>query len=76
VHPELIRALADERQADRFRRQKFSQHQIRASLTRAGHVRHPVARARRHLGLWLVSAGTRLLGRNAVSVHLLDAPRP
>ena len=75
MHPELIRALGRERQAELLRAQQFRDSQLHvrvdaevgpaSDIHRAG---RPIEQFRRSLGSALVVAGTRLMATNRVSV--------
>ena len=67
MHPDLLRALAEERQADILRRQHLRQ-------TPTPHRRRrPVLRVRLALGIAFVGIGSRLLRDNGRVVDMLES---
>jgi hypothetical protein len=75
VHPEILRALARQRQAELLR-QRHLRHsdELRCLRQSSADGRRP-RRARQALGLKLVAVGTRLIGGNPGSLNLSDPQR-
>jgi hypothetical protein len=73
MHPELMNALARERQAELFRLHQLRHDNLDIPPPRVRRTRQVVERARRSLGLILLSAGTRLLRKNRSSIDLANS---
>jgi hypothetical protein len=72
VHPEFLRALAREHQADLLRHREFRHRDERPAQRRSSPDRRPGRRARQALGLRLVAVGTRLIGGDPGPINLSD----
>jgi hypothetical protein len=75
VHPDLLRALAQERQAELLRSHESRQSNGDLPLRPAYSPDTRVCRIRRVIGVALVGAGARLLGNTAASIEILDGRR-
>jgi hypothetical protein len=75
VHPDLLRALAQERQAEFLRSHGFRQSKgdFPPRSTYGPDTR--VRRVRRVIGMALVGAGARMLGITAAGIEVLDGRR-
>ena len=75
MHPDLLRALAQERQAELLRSHAFRQSKGDLPLRPAYGPDTRVGRIRRVIGMALVGAGARLLGHTTASIEALDGRR-
>jgi hypothetical protein len=75
VHPEILRALAREHQADLLRQRQFRHSDEHRARRPSSPGRGRTRRARQALGLKLVALGTRLIGGNPGSINLSDPQR-
>jgi len=66
MHPDAIRALARQHQAELLRRQHFRERPVALAAERADRVAGPMRHLRHGLGRALVVAGTRLLAPSPV----------
>jgi hypothetical protein len=71
MHPDLLRALANERRAELLRHRHFRQPQ--AAEGPHHEARNPVRRVRRSIGFAFVGIGARLLRDNRAGVDLIDS---
>jgi hypothetical protein len=74
MHPDLIRALARERQAENLRARQFRDTNSTSATPGAGVASGPVRRVRRSMGSALVHAGMRLIPET-VTVDLSPTDR-
>jgi len=75
VHPDLLRALVQERQAEFLRSHEFRQSKEDLPLRPAYRPDTRVCRVRRVIGMALVGAGARMLGNTAAGIEVLDGRR-
>jgi hypothetical protein len=75
VHPEILRALAREHQAELLRHRHFRHRDEHRSLRGSRPDLGRGRRTRQALGLKLVGAGTRLIGGNPGPINLSNPPR-
>jgi hypothetical protein len=72
VHPDLLHALARQRQAETLRQHQFRHTRKQLTAPRAHRAATPIRRVRRTLGTALVAAGSRLLGGSPPPVDVVD----
>jgi hypothetical protein len=72
VHPEILRALARQHQAELLRQRHFRHSGEHRALRPSNPDRRRTRRARQALGLKLVALGSRLIGGNPGSINLSD----
>ena len=71
MHPDLLRTLAQERQAELLRHNQFRHRQkLDAAQRPAQRSSKPIPRLRHSMGTALVLAGTRLLGSTAAPMEI------
>ena len=75
MHPDLLRALAQERQAELLRPQEFRQSKGDLPLRPVHRPDTRVCRIRLVIGMALVGAGARMLGNTTASIEVLDGRR-
>jgi hypothetical protein len=75
VHPEILRALARQHQAELLRHRHFRHSEENRAVRPSSADRRATRRARQALGLKLVALGTRLIGGNPGSINLSDPQR-
>ena len=75
MHPDLLRALVQERQAELLRSHEFRQSEGQLRLRPAYGPDTRVRRVRRVIGVALVGAGTRILGNTTAGIEVLDSRR-
>jgi hypothetical protein len=69
MHPDMLHALAHERQAELLRHNQFRHRRRPDTRFSDQGVSRPVPRLRHSLGALLVNAGTRLLGGTAAAME-------
>jgi hypothetical protein len=75
MHPELLHALAQERQAELLRQHQFRHRWKQSSAPFPYGSTRPLHRVRLSMGTVLVAAGTRLLGGASAKVDIVSSRR-
>ena len=75
MHPEILRALARQHQADLLRQRHFRHSDEHRARRTSSPGRGRTRRARQALGWKFVAVGTRLIGGNPGSINLSDPQR-
>ena len=75
MHPDLLRALMQERQAEFLRSHEFRQSKGDFPRRSAYRPDARVSRVRRVIGVALVGAGARMLGNTEAGIEVVDGRR-